>query len=449
MESDTLTHAQQKFIAWVPCLSGKLLFRHFSSGHPKATKTLLIKHDESIPNSNLQVRSVILSEDLDLKDFNLQSDGKYQFTIAGTKLSNEGSFIGNIFVLPQKIAKANSEWNNIYSELQQIQQKAKEGNHIKGYFKQAIDKLINFKHPEYYSLEYEIDEHGFTTLKYQTPNHSADLLDTTHIKTVTRQSFYYLKYSLHKHKHHQHDDDSLTTIHELPDDTAEIGDLLIKDLLTSIVDLTRKFEDLGHEGLYEARGIVAYTKSLIESCHRKGFLDDKEYKHKKYYFENISSSLKIKAEKMERHAARKATAWSNARSILLFFISIVAPIMFLFRDEIIKKIKEGDPELTSISTIVNPFVWIFSSGLHIIIALFIISIIFISYLTYKTKLSSPLIHFQFYRDFVSSIFSHLSLYKLVGMLLTILGITLIIKILDKLKLTSIYPYFLDLFSAAT
>ncbi len=388
-----------KFIAWIPCLSGRLLFRHFSSGHHCATGTLLIKHEESFPTYKKRVRTVVLYEILDLKDEDdKDSDGSYHFILTGSKFSDESEFTGKIYVFPVSEGFGNKGWKQIGSDLREIKEKADRQDHIDDYYQGIIRKLSGFYHPEFYTVSFNVDECGFATLEYETVGKNGIHYDSMHIKVVSRQCFYYLKYALHKHKHHHKNDDSLTTIHEFPGSETDIGLILINDLRSSIVDIKRKFEDIDHEGLNEAQGIVSYTLSLVESSYKKGYLSQEEYNHQKNYFNNISSSLEITANQKERKRDRNANAWNTARSVLLFFISIIAPIMFLFRDHILEGIKGSENN----SYIAQPFIWVFSSTVHFAAVLICVVALFAGIVAYKVgMLSKPLRSYPFYSDLIS------------------------------------------------
>jgi hypothetical protein len=75
---------------------------------------------------------------------------------------------------------------------------------------------------------------------------------------LCRQAFYFLKYSLHTHKHHTNTLDSLTTVHPINDDPIKLGKRLIFDLKQSLVDINRRPPYLKSEINYNFSGITSY-----------------------------------------------------------------------------------------------------------------------------------------------------------------------------------------------
>ncbi|MEW8337809.1 MAG: hypothetical protein AB2596_19500, partial [Candidatus Thiodiazotropha sp.] len=143
------------------------------------------------------------------------------------------------------------------------------------------------------------------------------------------------KYSLHIHKHHNPTDDSVTTIHKVPNNTEDIGLLLLNDLKRSLIYLNRKFDNQGNVYLYKCQGIASYALSLAESCKKVGLMSHGNYQTEVGYFNNIKDSLNSSAKSEEKNSSNKIAASNMARSTILFIFSIITPILIIYRDQIL------------------------------------------------------------------------------------------------------------------
>jgi hypothetical protein len=105
-------------------------------------------------------------------------------------------------------------------------------------YTQLESELINYDSTdEFYQINFEMTESGIATLKVVTDKENISDQDEY---VLCRQAFYFLKYSLHTHKHHSDTLDSLTTVHSINTDKNKLGEKLIFDLKQSLVDINRR-----------------------------------------------------------------------------------------------------------------------------------------------------------------------------------------------------------------
>lgn len=171
------------------------------------------------------------------------------------------------------------------------------------------------------SLSFKVRSNGLTYLKFNEKNFE---IDEQSKFIIARQAFYYLKYSLHSHRHHINEQDSLTTI-SLVD--SEVGLRLLCQLKRELTSLSRaqKVDNKIH-ATSEASGIIAYAKSLVVSLAEDGLLkagvaerETKYFDNTKLSFLSLEKSIESKESILERHKA-KAKVWLGF--ILVFILSL-------------------------------------------------------------------------------------------------------------------------------
>ncbi|MEJ1338811.1 MAG: hypothetical protein RPU40_08040 [Candidatus Sedimenticola sp. (ex Thyasira tokunagai)] len=325
---------EHQFIGWIPCLSGKLFLSHTQCGLGTSEKLAQVNHldgDVSVPH--LAKRYLVISSKVDWKDtHNELLDGRFVVVMLGCAARIDSCVRGTIYLIPAEKISDIHNWAGIYDLIYNIDRVAKTRRPISHLYDALNEKLSAFDDDEFYRVNYILNRSGITYLSYEaTKPHENNQL---HIVTVTRQSFYYLKYSLHVHKHHHRDDDSITSIHPIPDDEREIGGLLIEDIKRALVNLNRRFSFSDHHALYDAQGVTSYALSLLITCRNQNLMSKSGCEKEKSYFENIRNSLTATAGSVERKLSSKIAASNGARSAILLLISIIAPLTIIHKDKI-------------------------------------------------------------------------------------------------------------------
>ncbi|NND89333.1 MAG: hypothetical protein HKN42_00615, partial [Granulosicoccus sp.] len=154
------------------------------------------------------------------------------------------------------------------------------------------------------------------------------------------QSFYYLKFLLHKHTHHSNDNETLTTVHGLKERGYENAQVLVRDLKRGLVDAKRTRRYTG----YSASGIAAYGATLVRICESLGWYEpDAKLAAKNYsvlvsacspssdveYMHNVGSSLAL-LDKEQIYSKEKSAAArfsSLYTSSVLWLFGVLGPFL--------------------------------------------------------------------------------------------------------------------------
>lgn len=224
--------------------------------------------------------------------------------------------------------------------------------------RQSIEKIISkidIKHV--HKVVFSVDNAGFTLLKYegqkdpvsgkydqpQLPSESpnAEWRLQTHRSTLCRQSFYYLKYLLHKHAHHDPSNDSLATTHRYKGKCVETARALIHDMKTGLVDIKRAAR---HERPNFA-GIATYGKSLVTSCYAKGFFGVGDqalqaFRTNHDYFDNLSQSISLLNNKYAPKRERRRQQLTTIQQLLAIAFLFITPLILISRNFIEKSVEK-------------------------------------------------------------------------------------------------------------
>ena len=160
------------------------------------------------------------------------------------------------------------------------------------------------------SLKFKVRPNGLTYLVHNDGDHE---IDERSRFIIARQAFYYIKYSLHSHRHHVNEQDSLTTISTLD---HGVGLRLICQLKRELTNLSRtqKIDNkISQES--NAAGIISYAKSLIIGLSSDGLLSDdlaqkelKRFDNIQLSFASLEGRIDGQVNILERHKA-KAKVW--------------------------------------------------------------------------------------------------------------------------------------------
>jgi hypothetical protein len=381
-----------EYIGWVPCVSGRLFFEYTypGLGDPKYS----INHVELDISGAFYHRYVIASSIVNWKDEKENNTkGTYKVYMIGDKTSDEIDLVGTICIVPED--EELQIINEIEKNLKIINKKILEEEEIKNEYNKLKKIISKINEKRFYKVDYIVESPGFTKLKYDSPE-KADLPES-HKYTVTRQSYYYIKYTLHKHRHHHDKAESLTTIHPLSVDKERIGIKLLNDLRKSLVQLKRDFEPYNCNNIYHSSGVASYAKSLAESCYKNGYLNEKEYKSEKSYFDNIKDSLEVMSGVVEKDIAKRTMHSGNARAIILFALSIIMPVVLIFRDKIAHQTNDKENYIVEwISVVV-------SSDYKLLILAFLLFAFYWVYMFLKMNHGAMWLSFKYYRDFLEQI----------------------------------------------
>jgi len=298
-------------------------------------------------------RRIVLQSQVDWRDspeFHKDS-GKFRVVVtAEVNLSNsmdERYLKGNLLIYPlraEPAQKQQREKMNIHSLCHEI--KNEQNNRLENFNKlekitsgfEPVDSLSLFS----CSIGFRISPNGITKLKYNNPNQN---LDANSLYIIARQAFYYLKYSIHTHKHHTSKQDSLTTITPVyytdENGLVEAALRLVCQLKRELTYLQRIQNTDGKEHpSNNAAGIIAYIKSLILSLKNESSLSSEIAERELKQFEYVQNSFSAQTNKIENKFRNIELVKSKSKVVLGFLIiSLWGVINFMFRPNFEDKIQ--------------------------------------------------------------------------------------------------------------
>jgi len=299
------------YIGWIPCINGHLDFGlmrvgiqgGFTNSKSIDNKAVELSFGYS-PFGDSHDRRIVLQSKVDWRDSSNFPENSGQFRVIVTaevnkSLSMDERYLsGNLLIYPLSAEPENRDQRtkmNVHAlchDMEEFEDKRHElFNALEKITsaKEPVDNLSNFS----CSIRFEISPSGITKLQYNSKNST---LDEESKYLIARQAFYYLKYSIHTHKHHTATQDSLTTITPVNKGTAEdisdAGLRLICQLKRELTSLQRTQNTDGREHpTNNAVGIIAYIKSLILSLQNSSIISHTLAKREQERFKYIDSSF--------------------------------------------------------------------------------------------------------------------------------------------------------------
>lgn len=367
---------QYSHIGWTPCINGHLDFGlvkpgihgGFTNSNVKDKKTTRINYSyNGIYGSH--ARKVILQSKVEWKDtLGNDFDGQMRVFLIGevseSRFLDKRAFSGSLFVYseylmaqehetPSKITekvykkffperysmsiKSKYPWFGKIHEAKGVFESTEDGtpkdhvrlNKVCQQLMQELRNIDNICH----EVIFEVTSNGITYLKLS--DKALNILNDEEQYGILRQAFYYIKYSIHDHKHHDGQADSLTTIIQYEDSISGRRDAsirLIGQLKRELTQIKRTFSsgDKYHAG--DALGIIAYTRSLCVTLKHLGFLGEKLFQREMLYLESLSQSFKAQIDKIDKADRYIEIAKSTSRVHLGWILSVTSLIsVILFR----------------------------------------------------------------------------------------------------------------------
>lgn len=301
------------YIGWIPCVNGNLDFGLMKVGIKGGFTDKKI-NDEKVIEKNFSQsgvpgkhdRLITLQSRVNWRDSKEHDESLGAFRIfvtARVAVSNHMEsrhLSGDILLYPQEAEPLDKqEIHNV--SIHEISHGITEENVATEFPKLETQvnnpKNITGLHPDCFkvSFSFSVTSTGIIRLKL---NSTSDELDDHSSYLLARQAFYYLKYSIHSHRHHVDEQDSLTTI---TPETEGCGLRLVCQLKRELTSLSRtqRVENRLHETNI-AKGIIGYAKSLLLGLNREGLITEDELIREKQYFENVSASFESQEQTISR-----------------------------------------------------------------------------------------------------------------------------------------------------
>lgn len=363
---------------WIPCITGHLDFGlmapnisgSFSSKKEKDSKVTNVNFGY-IDQQNHHARRIMMQSFADWLDNPAEGrDGSFRIFLLAEATENKDldlrALNGKLFIYPKcyeerynkKNGTSNYDWDwfkyihdaskalSIYksecikSKYENYSPQWSEfRNTLNGLYNDLFESLNNNKYiPEhFYEVAFSISPRGFIRLKLES---STNFSKETYY-TIVRQSFYYIKYSLHQHKHHHTEEDALTTI--IPMDHGAIrheqGLKMIGQLKRELVTIKRTYAEGGSAVYDDEQGIIAYIGSLITSLRHEEIISNAIFEREKEYISSISDSFKAQSTRRNKNDSEELKIRSEYRFHITLFVSSMAltvSLLSLFGNYILK-----------------------------------------------------------------------------------------------------------------
>lgn len=351
------------YIGWIPCLAGHLFFNLSEPGLVYQDCFNVNFLDADPTTGAPKCRYIVASSVYDFKDSGKKHDLGLARVIVAAKAETPYRVSGEIYFIPflerQHTHDETQNHERVLKELHNLSEHhhlitttrydspaleerlSHFSSRLSGFCASSgdgavVSQLLRMQGWKVLSVHFEIDDAGFIYLAFAGSKSEYEALFSVHedvvnnaplsINTLCRQAFYYLKYLLHKHSHHAHYNDSLTTIHRVRAERWRMADAMIRDIKRGLVEDKRAKRFDSHNNA----GIAAYGKSLVTSCERKRLVPQSANPDSPYnaglqatYFSNLSDSIAILRDTHK-------TGPSRFRSIMgTFQQALVLPFLFL------------------------------------------------------------------------------------------------------------------------
>ena len=337
---------EYSYLGWIPCLCGRLFFDMTACGLHGKKVFAAVNHVEASRNGDIR-RRILVASDVDWKDFDEDNhlldakewEGTYHVALLVDCGLDDRKISGKVHLLPEHIAGAHGGWGNITSNVQEIHRLVAAREDIGALFEKVKRELEECDHHQHQVVRFTMDDAGFVALE---PERETNPDDDESRFIFTRQCYYYIKYTFHRHQHHDASVDSLTTIHPVPVEDHDIGILLLEDLKHSLVELKRVTRDADYDGLVHTKGIVSYAKSLAVVSDSRGFLPPGRVDQELMLLGNLDTSLQVKVEAFNNGVQAAREKESRFHSVILLLFAMIAPVTLVFKDQIIHRLTGND-----------------------------------------------------------------------------------------------------------
>lgn len=343
--SPTFNYSEFQFVAWVPCLTGQLSFSVCEAAlGDQGTKFSFI-YKTSKDQRSCQKHKIALTSVVNWRD-RKKADGLWNVFVVAETCPESKHLFGSVYISPQALSGGLKDLKEQFHKLRKMDEENE--SEVNVAFSKFEENLRNFTElqntteqgkSEYYRVDFFLYNCGLAYFKTIQGGDGTEKYIDDYV--LCRQSFYYLKFALHRHKHHPSNIDSVTTIHRLSKDKEDIGNSLLFDLKQSLIDIKRTCGAEKTE--FNFLGITSYKRSLAEVCKKHGFLSDEQYSRELSLAENTEKSYSAIQDKANAENRKSMDSRSEARQIIILMFAILAPWII-----IAKKSSESTSSLSNL-----------------------------------------------------------------------------------------------------
>lgn len=353
-------------LGWIPCINGHLDFGlmkpsingGFTNLKGIDKKITSVSYSHSFRNNFHHARRFMMQSKVDWRDtVKINYDGWFRvFLIAESNESDsldERNLDGHIYIYQAILEPKKRKQRQDLLQFSEIHEaKKKLDNYKKNpenyswpdvtlQLDQHYENLSNCFQTmqEAYAVRFKVDHNGITYLNID-PSCKVDD-ETAYV--IIRQAFYYLKYSLHEHKHHDNQTDSLTTITPFKNTDEEKSACALKligQLKRELTTIKRSYS-LGEKVQHsDAQGIISYLNSLIETCYQSKFIDKETKDREKEYLKSVSSSFSAQTKKIDTKESSIEKIRTRNRIVFGWSLSLISILILVFSKFYIRPSKD-------------------------------------------------------------------------------------------------------------
>lgn len=397
-----------EYIGWVPCLSGSLLFQYTELGLGQSDIFLVNYLNRNVLTGVRDKRYIVASSICDWKDsIGSRENGVFRVVISGSVIEQEDGFAGIAYLIPRKpasnCAQSDTGENQLQQEMASLVAMSRAPDDeafsmpIREFVDSECEKIITGINNKFiHKVAFHIDSKGLTYLAYagqKAP--SATMFEVPelpsieqriHKYTLCRQVFYYLKYLLHRHRHHDRSNDSLTTVHSILPDNKKNANNLMDDLKRGLVDIKRA----ARHGRKDLSGIAEYGKSLVLCCSNKGWIKEQQAENEQALFRNLAASITLLCN-------RNVAFGDGIKNIILVSYQLMAIVFLFLTPFLLISFHQRGPDPSHGGTSLPNFLMQIVHGNYSVLLAFYLCIVAISILV------ATLLHINPLRTFMSAV----------------------------------------------
>ncbi len=328
------------YVGWVPCLNGALAFDLVECGLNAKNNSVEIIHYDNDGSKNHK-EYILLNSTVDWKDFDdseVELIGLWSVFVLSTRSLESKHHEGCIYFVPN-IEESRDQLKEVTEAIRSInyQLNAEKEINVPANFLKLEEKIseICLGTSGCFQAAFILEQDGIV---WVAPSPA----DENDRKIIARQAYYYIKYSWHKHQHHDSRAETLTTIHRVHGSGSEVAERLVGDLKRNLVKFKREIDHTSHRDILKAKGIVTYTKALVEIMKSKKFIKDDFYNREINHLGYFQESLDISSAGIEKDMSLHSQAVNDARAIILFIFAMITPALIVNKTGIKEVFNSGD-----------------------------------------------------------------------------------------------------------
>lgn len=350
-------------IGWVPCINGHLDFGlmrpgisgGFTNSNVKDPRNNIINFSYT-GTPDYHARKIILQSKVDWLDSRSSEkyDGSFRvFVLSEVSESNHldnRDLSGSIYIYRQSDIEESREANyriDIFKVIHDAQGHYEDW--VKYKDKISWDKIqsdLNFYYDkEKRLLDYNSEnKKGFWRVDFNIKPNGLVYMDFSSILKkgyteresyiVARQAYYYLKYSLHSHKHHDHQTDSLTTLVPIVKDckqsVEEAGLKIIGQLKRELTNIKRTLNDNTIKDVSVAIGVISYIKSLLQTLSSDKILPVDLIVREIGYFQSLEDSFLVRENRNKNFRMIRIETINSSRVLMGWFLAVVVALFSFY-----------------------------------------------------------------------------------------------------------------------